>query len=165
MLKDYDLELEFVHKGENKVRFNPLKETKQEDIEWFNSLFQQKVDMVIDQTIATREDKLFSKSSEDKESLKKALTERLAKGETFTDMEELKSMGLIDDVTTPDEYLSEQLFKGKKYSIGIAQANFLKKLASGKGAYAAGEGVSGFIRETIFADINLEEESESSIYN
>ena len=112
--------------------------------------------MAIEQTIQTRESKLFIDSSEDKESLKKELAVRLAKGETFTDMDELKSIGLIDHVTTPDEYLSEQLFKGKKYSIGIAKTSLLKKLAAGKGAYAAGEGVSGFIRETVFADVDFE---------
>ena len=121
--------------------------------------------MVVDQALESRESKLFKESSEDKEELKKKLTTRLADGETFFDMEELKNLGLIDGVTTPDAYLSETLFKGKKYKIGVVKSNIWKKLAAGKGAYVSGEGIPGFLRETIFADVDIETRSPSCIYN
>ena len=52
--------MEFVHKGENKVRFNPLKETRQADIDWFHELFKRRVDITVEHVFSRESSRVFN---------------------------------------------------------------------------------------------------------
>ena len=60
LFEDYDIQMEFVHKGENKMRFNPTKETKQADIDWFHELFKRRVDITVEQVFQVETSRLMS---------------------------------------------------------------------------------------------------------
>ena len=113
--------MEFVHKGENKMRFNPTKETKQVDIEWFHELFKRRVDITIEQVFKVETSRLMSSLAGNQQtpfggffSKKDAnmceIRTRLEGGDSFFG-DEAAEMGLVDAAITPDEFFSEMLFK------------------------------------------------------
>ena len=138
------------------MRFNPMKDVKQKDIEWFHDLFKPKVDMVVKHAIDARKDKLTSGEQE--------LTDQLSSGKSYFGFEAEK-LGLIDAAVTPDEYFTGTLFKGEKYKLGTHSPSFWQKLSGGS---ANGIGLSGMIAESLFDDIELDDfemGNEMSMYN
>ena len=96
------------------MRFNPLKETKEKDIEWFHKIFKRRVEMCVDNVLKEKEN----------DSDKSELRARLEEGDSFFG-DEAAEKGIVDAAITPDEYFSETLFKGKKYKIGKFKPSFV----------------------------------------
>ena len=139
------MEFEIVHKGENKIRFDPFKETKQQDIEWFHDIFKRKVDMVCEHAFKVEGNRVFFDAATDigiktdanpkgffanKHANMAELRCKLEAGESFFGLEAAEE-GLVDAATTPDQYFQDILFKGQKYQIGNIKPTFMQKLKAG----------------------------------
>ena len=101
LIEDWHLKVQYVHHGENKVRFNQFQPLKQGDVDWIKDIYNQRIAYIVDNLMETRKDKIS-----DPEQTKKYLEE----GNFMTAPKALE-MGIIDRVTTPDEFFIEH-FKG-----------------------------------------------------
>ena len=118
-LNDYHIKARALHKGSMKVRFSPFEPMQQRDKDWMLGFYAQLVKSIVDGAIDKRKDKL----KKDEESVRKQLTD----GEYFF-AKDAHELGLIDHVTTPDEYF-QTIFKGEKVRIGSPELPFFEKLS------------------------------------
>ena len=62
MLKDFvqknEINIKYVHHGENKVRFNKFQDLKDQDVEWLLSILRERRDAILNGAIEKRGNKL-----------------------------------------------------------------------------------------------------------
>lgn len=126
-IEDWHLRMRYVHHGQNKVRFNQFEPLKQADIDWMQDIYRQRITYIVDNMMDCRKDKVTDPTG----------TRKLLEEGNFMFGPKALSLGLIDRVTTPDEFFTEH-FGGQGYTIGEPKIPFLAKL-----------GIKGFGKSTL----------------
>eukprot|EP01016_Furgasonia_blochmanni_P037468 TRINITY_DN4419_c0_g3_i2.p1 TRINITY_DN4419_c0_g3~~TRINITY_DN4419_c0_g3_i2.p1 ORF type:complete len:288 (-),score=98.29 TRINITY_DN4419_c0_g3_i2:334-1197(-) len=124
-IKHWKIEQEFIHAGENKVRLNPFKEIRKEDVEWLRKLLNEREYELKSEIIKYRSHK-FAENKVPNESLETELFNK-----TTVPSEDLLKFGYIDGVSTLDKVLMEK-YPGLKIMEGM-RGNIL----DGKGGASA----------------------------
>ena len=143
-IEDWHMRVKYVHHGQNKVRFNSLEPLKQEDIDWAKALMKERIRIVLDGVLEKRKEKVS-----DAESTRTYLEE----GNYFYAKDALK-MGLIDRITTPNEFFREHFGK-EKYTIGEVKLSFWSKVAQSMNS----SNYSEVILDETFENLGLEDEN------
>ena len=120
-IEDWHLKAQYVHHGECKVRFNQFQPLKQADVDWMQNVYEQRTSFIVENLMETRKEKISDADG----------TRKFLQDGNFMFGSKALEMGLIDRVTTPDEFFIEH-FAGQKYTIGEPKLPLLAKLGLDK---------------------------------
>ncbi|CDW86262.1 peptidase s49 [Stylonychia lemnae] len=112
----YQIKMRYIHKGKKKVRLNRFQDFEQEDIDWLMNIMNKRVE-AISQLVTTKRASKFKNKDQTINLIKS--------GELFKPKQALE-LGLIDELTNPDEYVLKTY--GKEVYIDVPQQNWKQKI-------------------------------------